>query len=215
RLSAEEAAMTATNRSSGIEADHLCQGQVAGLAIEIHHILWRCDHVCTCSDRHTNAIASLPRLHHGAIGCAAIEDLIPADHRATTFRQPAGYARHHPTLQLTFAAESLTCDDCLTFVALAPARGGHLVATEVDEPGREQVEHFGQDRLDELEGALGGAEHICEHAPGRRHRQGIAGATKVRVGSDCGTRVAGNLDLRHHHDSQPAGVLDHSTHVCL
>ena len=220
--------MAGEGRRHRLERIHLLKRQVAAdrrrlgrgvprlVVVEVTVRVGRHHHVVAGGRRRHAAVAAAPAHHGGAGRQAALQDLVPAQQAPAPVRQPAGHAADEPALQFILAGEPLCGNALLAVVTGAPRLLRALVAANVDERAREQLQDLVQHLLQEREGGVPpGAQHVALDAPGGGHLVAGAGAAQFRVAGQRRLCVAGHLDLRHHRHAAFGGVGHHPAHLRL
>ncbi len=97
----------------------------------------------------------------------------------------------------------------------APLIEGGFIAAHMQPRGREDGDDLFQDFLQRSDGVRQWIDQVATDAKVGRHFHRRLQATKLRVGSDQGAGMAGQLDLRHDGDAAHGGVGDDLAQVVL
>ena len=151
--------------------------------------------------RRDRAIDAAPRHHRRALGQPALQYLVPADQPAALGFEPAAEAADEPALQRVLVLDPERAHPRLHLRRRLPLVLHRLVAADMDEAAREELDHLGEHILQEAERLLLDIVEPGEDAPigldSRRRRDARA---QLRIGPDRGERVARHVDLRHDRD---------------
>ena len=162
------------------------------------------------------AFGAAPRHDHGVGRQAAFEDLVPSDQLSPLGVEEPLHPLGEVALQLVFALEPLFLHPRLRERAGLPAVAGHLVSARVDVGAGEQLDHFAQHTLDELEHLLlAGVHDLLRDAPLGPDLERPAGARQLRVAGQRGLAVTRHADAGHHGDVPLAGVAHDLADVVL
>src|SRR5262249_31052272 len=142
-----------------------------------------------------------PRHHGGARREPALEDLVPADQPPPLRGQIRIELLDEPALQFLLVLQAGRSHALPGARVALPWQLGNLVAADMDELAREQLEHL--------------IEHILEHPDRRLLDVEDAVLAELRIGEDRRARVPRHLYLRDHGDAAVGRVANHLADVVL
>src|SRR5207237_5814029 len=132
----------------------------------------------------------------------ALEDLVPSDEATPALREPRIEVADEPRLQLVLVLEAFLLHALLRGRSAPPLGLRALVAADVDELRREELEHFVEDVFEKAKHVVRDTQHVICDAPVREYLDGLAGVPELGICRDRGHGVPRHLYLRH--DGDPA-----------
>ena len=170
-------------------------------------------HIVPLLGRRNTAGGASPAHNHRTLVDIALQNLVPADDAAAACPHELLHTVHHVALQVilcretTIVVQAELLDPRLAFGTLFPAGFGTLVASDVDDVGREDIHHLAENILQKTHGRLvAGADHLIGDAPAPPDLVWAAGAAKRRACRQRSLGMTGQIYFRDDGDMTFGGV---------
>ena len=147
---------------------------------------------------------------------APVQDFVPADDRLSVLAEEIAHPFHEEGLELLHRIQPEDRHQVLAVLALQVGILRGLVAADMVQRRREQLEELGEDILQEPEGGRRGGVQVLPDAPTGLDLVGaVREAAQFGISRDGGRAVAGDLHFGDHGHAAPAGVFHDLADVVL